>query len=87
MKIFAAIALCLAISAPAFAQRGTPPPPTDRTKASYMSAAEVQAAIAKLLPYHEFGRGWLMTLLLCHRFELHPQIRGDCFADHQLIPL
>ena len=48
MKIFAAIALCLAISAPAFAQRGTPPPPTDRTKASYMSAAEVQAAIAKL---------------------------------------
>ena len=33
---------------PAFAQRGTPPPPTDRTKASYMSAAEVADAIAKL---------------------------------------
>lgn len=50
MKIFAAAALSLAISTPAFAQRGTPPPPTDRTKASYMSAAEVQAAIAKLPP-------------------------------------
>ena len=33
---------------PAFAQRGTPPPPTDRTKASYMSAQEVADAIAKL---------------------------------------
>jgi len=48
MRIFTAAAICLAISAPAFAQRGTPPPPTDRTKASYMSAAEVQAAIEKL---------------------------------------
>ena len=48
MKIFAAAAVCLALSTPAFAQRGTPPPPTDRTKASYMSAAEVEAAIAKL---------------------------------------
>ena len=36
------------LSAAAFAQRGAQPPPNDRTKASYMSAAEVAAAIEKL---------------------------------------
>jgi mannose-6-phosphate isomerase-like protein (cupin superfamily) len=40
--------VCVLLSISALAQRGTPPPPTDRTKASYMSAAEVTAAIAKL---------------------------------------
>src|SRR5215213_9626773 len=48
MRIFAAGLVCIALSTPAFAQRGTPPPETDRTKASYMSAADVAAAIAKL---------------------------------------
>jgi len=40
--------VCVLLSISALAQRGAPPPPTDRTKASYMSAAEVTAAIAKL---------------------------------------
>lgn len=49
MRVFAtAVSVCIVLSTPGFAQRGTPPPPTDRTKASYMSAAEVSAAIAKL---------------------------------------
>jgi mannose-6-phosphate isomerase-like protein (cupin superfamily) len=48
MRILSAVTVCVLFAAPAFAQRGTPPPPTDRTKASYMSAAEVKAAIAKL---------------------------------------
>jgi mannose-6-phosphate isomerase-like protein (cupin superfamily) len=48
MRILSAVGLCVVLSIPAFAQRGTPPPPTDRTKASHMSAAEVAAAIAKL---------------------------------------
>lgn len=47
MRVFV-IVIALALSTPAFAQRGTPPPPTDRTKASYMSSAEVTAAIATL---------------------------------------
>jgi mannose-6-phosphate isomerase-like protein (cupin superfamily) len=47
MRVLAAAALSVLLSTPAFAQRGNPPP-TDRTKASYMSAAEVAAAIAKL---------------------------------------
>ena len=50
MKIVTAAAVCLVLSTPAFAQRGTPPPPTDRTKASFFTAAELQAAIAKLPP-------------------------------------
>lgn len=48
MRVLSAVSVCLLLSTPAFAQRGTPPPPTDRTKASYMSKAEVAAAIAKL---------------------------------------
>jgi mannose-6-phosphate isomerase-like protein (cupin superfamily) len=40
--------VCVLLSMSVLAQRGVPPPPTDRTKASYMSAAEVTAAIAKL---------------------------------------
>lgn len=48
MRVLSAVSVCLLLSTPAFAQRGTPPPPTDRTKASYMSKAEVDAAIAKL---------------------------------------
>jgi mannose-6-phosphate isomerase-like protein (cupin superfamily) len=48
MRVLGTVSICIALSTPAFAQRGTPPPPTDRTKASYMSAAEVEAAIAKL---------------------------------------
>jgi mannose-6-phosphate isomerase-like protein (cupin superfamily) len=48
MRSLAVVCLSLVFSTPAFAQRGTPPPPTDRTKASYMSAAEVADAIAKL---------------------------------------
>ena len=47
MRVFAVGLVCIALSTPAFAQRGTPPPETDRTKASYMSAADVAAAIAK----------------------------------------
>ena len=48
MRVFVAASICVLLSAPAFAQRGTPPPPTDRTKLGYMSAAELTAAIAKL---------------------------------------
>ena len=48
MRVFAAAGICVLLSTPTFAQRGTPPPPTDRTKASYMSAQEVADAIAKL---------------------------------------
>ena len=48
MRVFVAASVCALLLSPAFAQRGTPPPPTDRTKASYMSAAEVADAIAKL---------------------------------------
>jgi len=48
MRVLSAVSVCLLLSTTAFAQRGTPPPPTDRTKASYMSKAEVDAAIAKL---------------------------------------
>ena len=48
MRILTAVTVCVLLSTQSFAQRGTPPPPTDRTKASYMSAAEVRAAIAKL---------------------------------------
>ncbi len=47
MRILAAAIVCVLLSTPAFAQGGAQPP-TDRTKASYMSAAEVAAAIAKL---------------------------------------
>lgn len=48
MRVLAFVCICVALSAPAFAQRGVQPPPTDRTKASYMSAAEVADAIAKV---------------------------------------
>jgi mannose-6-phosphate isomerase-like protein (cupin superfamily) len=48
MRVLGTVSICIALSTPAFAQRGTPPPPTDRTKASYMTAAEIEAAIAKL---------------------------------------
>jgi len=48
MRALVAATVFIALSTPAFAQRGAPPPPTDRTKASYMSAAEVAAAIEKL---------------------------------------
>jgi mannose-6-phosphate isomerase-like protein (cupin superfamily) len=48
MRVFIAATVCALLSTPVVAQRGTPPPPTDRTKASYMSAAEVADAIAKL---------------------------------------
>ena len=48
MRVLAAASVCLMLSIPAFAQRGAPPPPTDRTKASYFTAAELEAAIAKL---------------------------------------
>jgi mannose-6-phosphate isomerase-like protein (cupin superfamily) len=48
MRILIAVTATVLLSTAGFAQRGTPPPPTDRTKASYMSAAEVRAAIAKL---------------------------------------
>lgn len=48
MRVLAAVSVCLMFSTPAFAQRGAQPPPTDRTKASYMTAAEIEAAIAKL---------------------------------------
>ena len=48
MRLLTAVTVGLLLSTPSFAQRGTPPPPTDRTKASFMSAAEVKAAIAKL---------------------------------------
>src|SRR5687768_17723230 len=50
--VLAAASVFIALSTPAFAQRGTPPPPTDRTKASYMSAAEVAAAIEKRSEEH-----------------------------------
>ena len=48
MRVFAVVSVCALLSTPVFAQRGTPPPPTDRTKLTYMSAAEVADAIAKL---------------------------------------
>lgn len=48
MRFLVTLGVVVAFSTPAFAQRGTPPPPTDRTKASIMTAAEVNAAIAKL---------------------------------------
>ena len=50
MRFLVTLSLVVAFSLPAFAQRGrgTPPPENDRTKASYVSAAEVAAGIAKL---------------------------------------
>jgi mannose-6-phosphate isomerase-like protein (cupin superfamily) len=48
MRIVTAVTVCVLFSAPAFAQRGTPQPPTDRTKATHVSAAEIAARIAKL---------------------------------------
>jgi mannose-6-phosphate isomerase-like protein (cupin superfamily) len=52
MRMFAAAIAVLLISVPGFAQdrggRGTPPPPTDTTNASQMTAAELSAALAKL---------------------------------------
>ncbi|RPI51981.1 MAG: cupin domain-containing protein [Acidobacteria bacterium] len=48
MRILAAVIVCVLLSVPTFAQRGTPPPPTDRTKATHVSAAEIAARIAKL---------------------------------------
>jgi mannose-6-phosphate isomerase-like protein (cupin superfamily) len=54
MKFFAAIAtVVLLLSHPALAQqrgggRGTPPPPTDPTKGTVMTAAELNAALAKV---------------------------------------
>ena len=48
MRLLATVSVCVLLSTAAFAQRGTPPPQTDRTKASYLSKAEVDAAIAKL---------------------------------------
>ena len=50
MRVLAVVSVCAVLSTPVFAQRGAPPPPTDRTKLTYMSAAEVAAAIAKLPP-------------------------------------
>src|SRR5262245_1897737 len=47
-RMFGLASACVLLSIPVLAQRGAPPPQTDRTKASYMSAAEVAAAIAKL---------------------------------------
>jgi mannose-6-phosphate isomerase-like protein (cupin superfamily) len=47
-QMIAMAGVCVLLSISVLAQRGAPPPPTDRTKASYMSAAEVSAAIAKL---------------------------------------
>lgn len=48
MRILIAATLGVLLSAPAFAQRGAPPPPTDRTKATHVPAAEIAASIAKL---------------------------------------
>ena len=48
MRVFAVVSVCAVLSTPVFAQRGTPPPPTDRTKLTYLSEAEVADAIAKL---------------------------------------
>ena len=33
MRVLVAASVCVLLSTPAFAQRGTPPPATDRTKA------------------------------------------------------
>jgi mannose-6-phosphate isomerase-like protein (cupin superfamily) len=43
-----AFALLASTSSPAWAQAPTPPPPTDRTKATRFSAEELRAALAKL---------------------------------------
>jgi|SoiMethySBSTD1v2_1073268.scaffolds.fasta_scaffold3203051_1 mannose-6-phosphate isomerase-like protein (cupin superfamily) len=50
MRFLVTVIGLVALATPAFAQRGrgAQPPETDRTKASYMTAAEVEAAIAKL---------------------------------------
>jgi mannose-6-phosphate isomerase-like protein (cupin superfamily) len=50
MKLFAAVAVLIVLSSPAKAQQpaGAQPAPTDRTKSSYLSAAELSAALAKL---------------------------------------
>jgi hypothetical protein len=48
MRALAGVTTVIVLSTVAFAQRGAQPPPNDRTKASYMSAAEVAAAIEKL---------------------------------------
>jgi mannose-6-phosphate isomerase-like protein (cupin superfamily) len=48
MHFLVALGVFVVFATPAFAQRGAPPPQNDRTKASYMSAAEVAAAIEKL---------------------------------------
>jgi quercetin dioxygenase-like cupin family protein len=52
MRIFAAAAVLILLASPAFAQRGgrggAPPAQTDTTNATQMTAAELNAAIAKL---------------------------------------
>jgi mannose-6-phosphate isomerase-like protein (cupin superfamily) len=50
MRLFAAVTMLFVLSGPAEAQQpaASPPAPTDRTKASHMSAAELTAALAKL---------------------------------------
>lgn len=48
MRIVAAACACLTLSTALMAQAPTPPPQTDRTKATHFSAADLQAALAKL---------------------------------------
>jgi mannose-6-phosphate isomerase-like protein (cupin superfamily) len=50
MRLFAAVTMLFVLSCRAEAQQpaASPPAPTDRTKASHMSAAELTAALAKL---------------------------------------
>jgi mannose-6-phosphate isomerase-like protein (cupin superfamily) len=64
MRLFAAVTVSFVLSGVAQAQQpaGTQPAPTDRTKASHMSAAALEAALAKLPTDRPAGSVRVFTL-------------------------
>ena len=64
MRLFAAVTVSFVLSGLAQAQQpaGTQPAPTDRTKASHMSAAALEAALAKLPTDRPAGSVRVFTL-------------------------
>ena len=48
MRTLLIATVCAALAGVTYAQAPAPPPPTDRTKATHFSAADLQAALAKL---------------------------------------
>jgi len=64
MRVFAAVSVFIVLSGSAAAQQPTAPgpTPTDRTKASHMTAAELNAALAKLPTDRAAGSVRVFTL-------------------------